>query len=244
MAFPVYQSNTDTDFDTSVTSMPVNMPATVNSGDLLLAIEAQRNNATFTAPLATPTGWVALSSQQGGGSAGYMRTWYKIADGTEDGGTATWTASIATTAAWSVIRITSWHGTTPPEAATANGDATNANPPSLNPTGWDTEDTLWLALAGNVATGEITGFTAAPTNYINLHSNGASTGGSTCNIASSTRELAAASEDPGTFTPNSNRFWTAATVAVRPAAGGGGGGENRLQGMINGGGLIPTYRSY
>jgi hypothetical protein len=215
MAFPTYESVTDTGFASSVTSMPINMPATVNSGDLLIALSSTRNAPTWT----KPSGWNDISTiaQAGGGSVGKLSGFYKIADGTEGGTTPTWTASGVTTAAWITIRISGWHGTTPPEATTASGDATNANPPSLTPS-WGADNTLWLAIASNSATGETTGFTAAPTNYLNLHSNGASSGGSTCNVASSTRSLNASSEDPGTFTPNSNRFWAAATIAIRPAA--------------------------
>ena len=64
----------------------------------------------------------------------------------------------------------------------------------------------------------------AQSEHIGPSSNGASSGGSTANIATATRQLTASSEDPGTFTPSSNRFWAAATIAVYPAAGGGGGG--------------------
>lgn len=215
MAFPSAGTPVATSFDTSVTSMAVNMPATVTSGDLLIALVEVRNAGTWT----KPTGWSDIStvSQAGGGSVGKLNGFYKIADGTEGGGTATWTASTGTSAIWQVIRVTSWHGTTAPEGATASGDATNANPPSLTPS-WGAADDLWIAVAANAATGETTGFTAAPTNYTGLQSNGASTGGATCNVATATRQLNATSEDPGTFTPSSNRFWAAATIAVRPAA--------------------------
>lgn len=215
MAFPTASAPTAKAFATSVTSMAVTMPATVNSGDLLIALVEVRNAGTWT----KPTGWSDIStvSQGGGGSVGKLNGFYKIADGTEGGTTATWIASTGTTAIWQVIRVTGWHGTTPPEGATASGDATNANPPSLTPS-WGAADTLWIAVAGNAATGETTGFTAAPTNYTGLQSNGASSGGSTTNTATATRQLNAVSEDPGTFTPSSNRFWTAATISVRPAA--------------------------
>jgi hypothetical protein len=218
MAFPAAGTPVDTDFDTSVTSMPVNMPATINSGDLLVTLVSVRNAGTWT----KPSGWsdITTISQAGGGSVGKLNGFYKISDGTEAGTTPTWTASTGTTGAWLSIRVTSWHGTTPPEALTASGDATNANPPSVTPS-WGADDTLWLAIASNSATGDTTGFTAAPTNYLALRSNGASSGGSTCNVASSTRELNATSEDPGTFTPSSNRFWAAANIAIRPAGGGG-----------------------
>lgn len=229
MAFPTAGTPVATNFDTSVTSMPVNMPATVNSGDLLIALISQRNPSTFTAGM--PSGWTAFFSQQGGGTVGYQRGFYKIADGTEGGGTATWTASTTTSAIWQVIRVTGWHGTTPPEVATASGDATNANPPSLTPS-WGVDDTLFITTAGNAATDETTGFTAAPTNYGALQSNGASSGGATINIATSTRQLAASSDDPGAFTPNSNRYWTSATIAIQPAAGGGGGDPTPLRMMM------------
>lgn len=219
MAFPSAGTPVDTDFATSVTSMAVNMPATVDAGDLLIAIVSVRNALTWNT---IPTGWNKISESAGGGSVGELSIFYKIADGSEDGGTATWVASVGSSAAWMVIRVTGWHGTTPPEVGTAaSGDASNANPPSVAPS-WGSDDNLFIAVAGNAATGETTGFTAAPTNYGSLRNNGASSGGATCNVASATRQLAAASDDPGTFTPNSNRFWAAQTIAIRPAAAAGG----------------------
>lgn len=215
MAFPTPGTPVQTAFSTSVTSMAVNMPATVNSGDLLIALVETRNAPTWT----KPSGWndIATIAQAGGGAVGKLNGFYKIAAGTEAGTTPTWTASTTTTAIWQTIRVTSWHGTTPPEATTSSGDSSNANPPSLTPS-WGADDTLWITVAGNAATGETTGFTAAPTNYTGLQSNGASSGGSTANIATATRQLTATSDDPGTFTPSSNRFWTSATIGIRPAS--------------------------
>lgn len=216
MAFPTPGTPVPTDFATSVTSMAVNMPASVAVGELLIAVVSVRNAGTWT----RPTGWEEFDAQIGGASVGELTLFYKIADGDEDGTTETWTASVGTTAAWLVVGVTDWHGTTPPESDTVSGDATNANPPTLTAS-WGSDDNLWIAVASNSATGETTGFTAAPTNYINLNSNGASSGGSTCNVAFATRELADDADDPGTFTPSSNRFWAAATIVIRPAAGGG-----------------------
>lgn len=193
------------------------MPATVSSGDRLIAYSSIRNVATWST---IPTGFTQLKLQAGGGSVGDLSVFEKIADGTEGGTTKTWVSSTGTTAAWQVMRVTGAHASTASEVASTNGDATSANPPILTPTG-GSNDYLFIALASNAATGDTTGFTAAPTNYTGLLSNGASSGGSTANIASATRQLTATSDDPGTFTPSSNRFWAAATVAVYPAAGGG-----------------------
>lgn len=202
------------------------MPATVDAGDLLIAIVSVRNALTWNT---IPTGWNKISESAGGGSVGELSIFYKIADGSEDGGTATWVTSVGSSAAWMVIRITGWHGTTPPEVGTAaSGDVSNANPPTLSPS-WGAEDTLWLAVAGHAAI-SAAAFTAAPTNYLNFANNGASSGGAAVSVAFGTRELNAASEDPGTFTAGgSNRFWAAQTVAVRPAAGGGGGDPTPLR---------------
>jgi len=221
MAYPVKQSTTDTDFGTSVISMAVNMPATVNSGDLLIALVEVRNAGTWT----KPSGWDDIStlSQTGGGSVGKLNGFYRIADGTEGGSTATWTASVGTTGAWQVIRITDWHGTTPPEATTASGDASSANPPSETAS-WGAEDNLFIAVAGHTAS-STSAWSASPSGYSTITLNGASSGGSAVCVAHGVKDSASDTDDPGVFTVSgSNRWWASATIVVRPASGGGGGG--------------------
>lgn len=212
MAFPAISVVTSTAFTTSVTSMSVNLPASISSGDLLLAFVEVRNSGTWT----VPTDWVEFKAQLGGGSVGELTAFYKIATGSE-GSTASWTASTGTTAIWQVYKVTSWHGTTPPEASSSSGDfTTNPNPPSITPS-WGADDTLWVEVAGNTATS--TFVTGASTNYSGYDLDTASTGGAQCNIASAYRELNATSEDPGEMTnPGSIRWWAAMTIAVRPSA--------------------------
>lgn len=214
MAYPSSGTPIKTQFATSVTSMAVNMPSVVNNGDLLIAVVEVRNAGTWT----KPSGWndITTISQLGGGSVGKLNGFYKIADGTEGGGTATWTASTGTTGIWQVLRVTDWHGTTPPEALTASGDASSANPPSLTPS-WGAEDNLYLVIAGHAAA-STAAFTAAPTNYLGFQNDGASSGGAAVSIASAYRQLAASPEDPGVFTAGgSNRWWASATIAIRPS---------------------------
>lgn len=212
MAFPSSTSPTTTVFASSVTSMAVNLPASISSGDLLIAHVGVRNAGTWT----PPSGWTVLVEQGGGGAVGETGVWYKIATGSE-GGSATWTAGVATTAAWQVRKITSWHGTTAPEYASNNGDAVAVNPPSLTPS-WGAADTLWLALVGSSA--NTMNFTGAPANFTDLTSTTASSGGGASNAGSAIRQNNAASEDPGTFTVSQNRWWASVTVGVRPAASG------------------------
>lgn len=219
MAFPSAWTPVATNFDLAVTSMAVTMPAAVDSGDLLLAFVEVRTAGTWT----PPSGWTEFVAKLGGSSVGELTGFYKIADGAEDGGTATWTASTGTSAIWQVIRVTGWHGTTPPEAASASGDfTTNPDPPTLTPS-WGAADTLWLEIAGNTATAALT--TGASTNYSGYQDDTASSGGAQANIASASRQLNASSDDPGEFAnAGSIRYWAALTVAIQPSAGGGGGG--------------------
>lgn len=219
MAFPVLTSTAQTGFASSVLSFPFNMPSSIASGDLLIALVEIRIGTTWTAP----AGWTAISTiaQAGGGGVGQLNGWYKIASGTESGTTPTWTTVNATTAQVHVHRITNWHGTTPPEATTSSGDGTAANPPSLTPS-WGADDTLWFAIGGHTAA-SLTPWSAAPSGYSGFQQNGASAGGGIATLASSYRTNNAPSEDPGAFTVSgSNRYWTAATIAVRPSSGGGG----------------------
>lgn len=199
----------ETEFSTSVTSMPVNLP-TSQDGDMLIAIVEDRNAAAYT----PPSGWTELIAQAGGGSVGKMVVFYKKV-GASEGLQVTFTAGTSTTAIWQVIRFRNWHGTTAPEAASASGDSTNADPPNLTPS-WGGEPTIWLAIAGHAAA-SAAAFSAGPSGYSGFRLNGASSGGSACSVASAYKQASAASENPGAFTPSgSNRWWTAVTLALRP----------------------------
>jgi hypothetical protein len=211
-AFPTAAAPTITTISTSLTGMNVNMPSTVNAGDLLLAFVEVPNAGSWT----LPTDWVELGSQLGGGSVGELTVFYKIADGTEDSTTPTFTASTGSTASWQVIRVTDWHGTTPPEMATASGDVSAADPASLTPS-WGSADTLWIAAAGHTAASNAA-WSAGPSGYDGFTQSGASSGGSAVSLATAWETVASSTENPGAYTVSgSNRWWAAATVAVRPA---------------------------
>lgn len=217
---------TTTAFATSVTSMPVNLPASIVSGQLLIALVEVRNSGTWT----KPTGWSdisTLSQTGGGGGVGKLNGFYRIADGTE-GSTATWTAGTSTTGIWQVLQINNWDGTAPPEATTTSGDSSAANPPSESPS-WGAANNLWIAVAGHAAS-TTAAWSAGPSGYDSFEDDGASSGGAAVSLATAVNYTSASSEDPGAFTVSgSNRFWAAATMAVKPSGGGGGGGTNYTQ---------------
>ena len=213
LAAPVVTSVTETAFGTDTTDHYVNMPATVNAGDLLIVLFTNDGSATVT----TPDGWTPLASNAANGAV-RLSVYYKIAEGTEGGTTVNFVTFANEQAAAQVYRITDWHGTTPPEISTAaTGTSTAPNPASLDPAGWDVADTLWIAVAGQDR-GDQSGTTAYPASYadgISTQSSDPATTG-VCRTHSARRVLAVASENPGAFTIPVWEEWVAFTIAVRP----------------------------
>jgi len=210
LAASVVNSVTETAF-TDATEHYVNMPATVDVGDLLIVLFTNDGNDT----VATPAGWSLLASHANGQAVRFS-VYYKIAAGTEGGTTVNFVTSGSEQAAAQVYRITNWHGTTPPEISTAATGADAApDPASLNPAGWDVADTLWLAVAGQDRGNQL-GTPAYPASYTDGISTLSSGDNGSCRTLSARRVLAAASENPGAFTIVSEQ-WFAFTIAVRPA---------------------------
>jgi len=211
LAAPVVASVTETAFGTYTTNHYVNMPATVDVGDLLIVLFLNEGLATVT----TPAGWTEMASNS---YYWFVRlsAYYKIAVGDEDGTTVNFVTSSNQEAAAQVYRITNWHGATPPEISTAaTGTDIAPDPASLDPAGWDIANTLWIVVAGQDR-GDQTGTTVYPANYTDGISTLSSTGTGSCRTLSARRLLIAASEDPGTFTIPVSEQWVAFTIAVRP----------------------------
>jgi hypothetical protein len=211
LAAPIVASVTETAFGTDTTAHYVDMPATVNAGDLLIVLFTNDGSAIVT----TPGGWSSLASANG--AAVRLSIYYKIAAGTEGGTTVNFATSASEQAAAQVYRIANWHGTTPPEISTAaTGTSTAPDPASLDLAGWDVADTLWLAVAGQDR-GNQEGATAYPYSYTDGISTLSSATTYGCRTHSARRVLAAESENPGAFTIPDLDKWIAFTIAVRPA---------------------------
>ena len=217
MAFPAIASITTTaSANSSGASNDLTSTATVNSGDLLIAIIGRRIvSATTWTP---PTGWTEIVDVLPPTSNdATLSVAYKIADGTEGGTTITFTSSVTTSIRKGgfVIRITGWHGTTPPEAGTSGvtvgtGDP---DPPSLTAS-WGSADNLWI-VASSATSQDSAG--TAPTNYTNFNTAGEA-GATKWGINMATRENAVATEDPGVIDWTTNPGGrVACTIAVRPS---------------------------
>ncbi|MGR6923078.1 carbohydrate binding domain-containing protein [[Actinomadura] parvosata] len=202
---------------TSSSTFDVDMPATVNAGDLLL-IFCGRN-----VDIPAPSGWTSL----GGGRLLYG----KVAGGDEDGTSVTLTASSSDEWAVQVFRVTGWHGTLADGVRLGWGGSSGGlfRDPDPGPVDFPWGELPTLCIAAHAVgirsddPGPLTQ-TALPAGYTNggfTHDTVASK--PRIYLGTARREISgAASEDPGPFdiSPNPHSE-TAFTVAIR----GGGSGS-------------------
>jgi len=147
---------------------------------------------------------------------------YKIATGSETG-TFTVTSAHSFISTQFLMRIPAGQWTNVPSVlATVRATGAVADPGALNPANWDSEDTLWISVAGfseTTTTGSPPTLDTAPTNYsgaLIVARAADAVGNVTAGVAF--RQLRAASEDVGTWAvTNAIRGNGSATViAVRP----------------------------
>src|SRR3989304_8487101 len=112
------------------------------------------------------------------------------------------------------FRIVGWrmgtinNGVIDASAFRGTGSA-NPNPPSFNPSGWDVENTLWLAGGAISNSGQAWDITTPPTNFTLVRYDD----GTQQSIASAQRNSQAASMDPETFgTTSSGTSWQARKI--------------------------------
>lgn len=219
MAFPTIADVTSA--PETGTSMNVDMPNTVNDGDLLILIIAADSAPTFST---VASGWTEKKDNASGTNhAGAI--FQKKADGSEGGTTVLITCSENQGGASMIIRVNSgtWSGTeTDVEYSTwaTSGGTEDSSPDPDNVTAsWGSDDNLFIAVATWGDDDE--SVSSYPTSYAsnNNHSEGGHGAGESASIgcATPTTPSASASANPGAFTLGSNANWTAGTIVVRPA---------------------------
>lgn len=213
MTFPTIQSITETTFGSDATSHAVAMPATVNSGDLLVCLFANDGSATVT----TPSGWRAVDSATTPSSRVRGGIYAKSADGTEDGTTVDFVTSASEQAAAQVYRITGWGGDVSNDVAAstaATSDDGNPDPANLAPA-WGAKDTMWLVVSFTSTNNAISTY---PTNYTSGQQASSGSATTAAQSASARRSLNASSENPGTFAYAATVAYAAWTIAIEPAS--------------------------
>lgn len=212
--FPTVDTVLTQGFSTSTNIHNVNMPATVDSGDLLIVgvafIEASGGPST-------PSGWTLLNQSYHGG------LYAKVADGTEGGTSVDWNSTSTTTMATHLYQVSGWGGVLANDGDYSGTDSgtsseSTTNPPAVT-AAWGVDKNLFIAIS--MTEDDDANHTAAPTNYTNLYSTisggGANNGPA---IGSARREYESASDDPGTFSIDLLEQWKAFTIVIEPGSSG------------------------
>ena len=201
---------------------------TKNSGDLLIAIATGYQDAGSSGAIFSAWGgsFTEFTDQMTtAGSTMCIGAAYKWSTGSETGTFTVTQASPTGHASLCLLSIPLAHASTPPEAGTiANGTSAAADPGSFNPTGWDAEDTLWIAVDANGMTSGTGSWAACGAGTLTSYSGQAdsntadsSTVGQT-EIVVSFRQVNAAAEDRGAVSTHdlSNARNSGLIIAVRP----------------------------
>jgi hypothetical protein len=211
---------------TAARTFPSLSSLTKNSGDLLIAVAVAYERSAASATFGSwGGGFTELADIDGGATTMAVGIATKTSTGSETGTfTVTQAATVTGHCALFLMSIPGWLALSPAEVtALAVGTAAAANPGALDPSGWGTTDTLWIAVAGNGETntgGSWTGLgtPTPPTNYGSENSPGIGTdavGG--IHAAVAFRQNATGSEDVGTWGGQdvSNARNCALLIAVR-----------------------------
>lgn len=197
------------------TSHTVNIPSFVEADDLLLAFFSSDGTGAAT----FPGGWTeAIDTTQGGEIRGVV-AWLR-ATGSEGwgdtGNTITVTTAGSEEASTIVVCVRGAHTSTDPEFASAGASISSPDPPSLDPTGWGTEETFWLSgIAYNDSSNAVISY---PSGWGIKSYERSSVAAGSCGQVLVGKLNTAASEDPGTWTFPTATHAVLSTVAIRPAS--------------------------
>ncbi|MER8672543.1 hypothetical protein [Mesorhizobium sp. M0037] len=202
--FPVTAATAVSVYTGGTTTKTVDLPAGIQSGDLLLVCFRCHNSNNA---LTTPSGWTLLDSRS---SAGAGAIYYRVADGSE-GSTLSVVSSTTGDSAHVAFRITGYRGI--PEGLFVA--ASSKDPPAVAPS-WGSAQTLFIAGISSSGQNADTQVIRAPANDGDLQQIGS--GGSTSSVSMATvrRKLAAAKSDPKAFICKATNGM-AFTIAIRPA---------------------------
>lgn len=189
-------------------------------GNLFVAV-LSKGSAGTTPSVNALTGWTELLDEA---IVLGLYVAYRVVDGTEDT-TTTFTLSSATRGAWIVYEVSGHEApaTQPPQVGTtATGSSTTPNPPSVTVTG-GSKDILAIVAFGRAGeeADDDTWVTAAPTNYTGLLQKACGVAGTNLAgmVATASRQVTTATEDPATFTCATGA-WRAQTVVIHPTSSG------------------------
>lgn len=198
----------------SGTSKLVNCP-THNADDRLVLIMCWDGTAAISSVSAVDGDvWVERFNGLAASSAARLAVYEIVKRSTgASSQDVTVTLGTASIGAASILRITGSHNSQGLVASTnATGTSTAPNPTAATLTDATAEDTLWIAACGyDDGTVTVSGY---PANYASNQTNVRANVSTGAGIGYATRELNAASEDPGAFTISGSQEWAAVTLGI------------------------------
>lgn len=217
MAAPTIVSITQTSEGTDQSTITVDLPTTVDAGDLLLlAVMFEREQVS--AAITPPTGWTELLDVEANASQGHLYICAISAVGNEDGGNVNIVGDLAGKAAAQVYRITGWGGTVADDIDITSintlGVTSTPNPPSVT-AGWGAADNLVVVFTGLRDDN--------PSLSADIYGNGLLTSGGgegndNATLISDYTTTTSATEDPGAWSLSESETCIAATLIIEPAA--------------------------
>jgi hypothetical protein len=202
-SFPIVRTWIDGKGVAGTSTVNVILPLQREVGDILVVAIGLITNVTISSGL--PSGWTTEVSVAGGGAGGErLYVLWKRCEASD----VDFDLTLSAASSWDLVScaILNMADDTDVISGTATGGSNaNPDPPDLSATA-----DLWCAVEET----EGRTVTAYPTNY--THRQATHTGGGG-GIGIAFRQLAASSENPGTFTMSGNSFWAAATLAFGKA---------------------------
>jgi hypothetical protein len=196
----------------------VALPDGIETGDLLIVAVACSNTTEFT----WPDGWTGLTNaaRDDGSGSSRMEIRYRVVDGSEefsgseDAITVTTGAAASASLGW---RISDFHAETEPQFLGIPG-ATFSGQPNLgahNPSGWDVEKALWIAIVCVDGNRAVTHPTTHPLARRRISSGLSATG---ITLAAAELKAAVPALDQGAWNLDPIDSWVVGSIAIRPAA--------------------------
>ena len=214
-----------TPWGNSSTAPIYDLPAGIESGDLLFAKVTVDGDAVTPISIVWPAGWTPLYSANGSSNRVATFGAWRDADGASDGISVSPTLSLARKSCALVYRISgAMSGAIQSPywiLDTTQGSVNNPNPPNLAP-GAGALD--YLALTFAPADTYSISLNSPPSGYINEGALQSGSSGAQCTLFYAEKALSAAlSEDPGPFDLSSTRYSIPTTILIAPAEAGGSG---------------------
>lgn len=209
MAFPVATIQTVSKEASDTTTHNVSLGTGFSSGDTIGVITSINGGPTVT----DPSGWTRIKLISNTGVSLYVLV--KISDGTET--SIAFTTSVAETSVSFPFYITGSGGVLADvEISTGATASTNQPDPDSVTASWGSDDNLFMQVEAIRRSGNA--LTSFPTNYNdNQSTDEVGSGASGCSVGLATRNLVAASDDPGLAQVPVASEWQAATLVFRPA---------------------------